>query len=105
MDADQRSSSVSANYIHTNLSGLPDFGVPYNTVAGAPVTSVGVPRDTYYGFVNRDFQNAQQDIGTLIGEFRVNDYLLCDQQVPGRAIGAQLHRNDSRAGHRQGWQL
>ncbi len=48
--------SLSANYIHTDLHGLPDFGVPYNTVAGAPVTSVGVPRQTYYGFVNRDFQ-------------------------------------------------
>ena len=31
--------TVWANYIHTNLHGLPDFGVPYNNVAGAPVTS------------------------------------------------------------------
>jgi len=68
--------SLSANYIHTYLNGLPDFGVPYNTVAGAPVTSVGVPRQTYYGFVNRDFQIAQQDIGTLIGQFQINDYVL-----------------------------
>ena len=68
--------SLSANYIHTNLNGLPDFGVPYNTVAGAPVTSLGVPRETYYGFVNRDFQIAQQDIGTLTGEFRVNDFVV-----------------------------
>ena len=67
---------VKANYIHTDLSGLPDFGVPYNTFAGAPVTSVSVPRDTYYGFVNRDFQQAQQDIGTLIGQFQINDHLL-----------------------------
>jgi catecholate siderophore receptor len=50
--------TLSANYIHTNLHGLPDFGVPYNTVAGAPVTSVGIPRQTYYGFVDRDFQVA-----------------------------------------------
>jgi len=68
--------SLSANYIHTNLNGLPDFGVPYNTVAGAPVTSLGVPRETYYGFVNRDFQIAQQDIGTLTGDFRVNDFVV-----------------------------
>ena len=47
-----------------------------NTLARAPVTSVGVPRDTYYGFVNRDFQQAQQDIGTLIGQFQINDHLL-----------------------------
>jgi hypothetical protein len=63
------------NYIHTDLHGLPDFGVPYNTVAGAPVTSVGVPRQTYYWFVNRDFQVAQQDIGTITSEYRVSDAL------------------------------
>jgi catecholate siderophore receptor len=65
--------TLSGNYIHTDLSGLPDFGVPYNTVAGAPVTSLGVPRETYYGFVNRDFQIAQQDIGTLTGDLKIND--------------------------------
>jgi catecholate siderophore receptor len=65
--------TVSANYIHTDLTGLPDFGVPYDRVAGAPVTSVGVPRDTYYGFVNRDFQIAQQDIGTINTDYKVND--------------------------------
>ena len=67
--------TLSANYIHTNLHGLPDFGVPYNTVAGAPVTSVGVPRQTYYGFVDRDFQVATQDIGTITSDYRVSDAL------------------------------
>lgn len=67
--------TVSANYVHTDLSGLPDFGVPYNTVAGAPVTSVGVPRDTYYGFINRDFQDARQDIGTVSADYNVNEFV------------------------------
>ena len=97
--------SVSANYIHTNLSGLPDFGVPYNTVAGAPVTSVGVPRDTYYGFVNRDFQQAQQDIGTLIGAVSNQRLCVVDQRVQRRAISPELHRNNSRARHREKRQL
>ncbi len=87
------------NYIHTDLSGLPDFGVPYNNVAGAPVTSVGVPRDTYYGFVNRDFQLATQDIGTITNEYRVSDALVFHQQVPRRAFDTELHRDDSGAGH------
>ncbi|MGA8499523.1 MAG: TonB-dependent siderophore receptor [Xanthobacteraceae bacterium] len=65
--------TVSANFFHTYVWGLPDFGVPYNNVLGAPVTSLGVPRDTYYGFVNRDFTRAQQDIGTLNTEYRVSD--------------------------------
>ena len=68
--------TVWANYIHTNLHGLPDFGVPYNTVAGAPVTSVGVPRQTYYGFLDRDFQVATQDIGTITSEYRFSDALV-----------------------------
>jgi catecholate siderophore receptor len=68
--------TVWANYIHTNLHGLPDFGVPCNNVAGAPVTSVGIPRQTYYGFVDRDFQVATQDIGTITSEYRVSDALI-----------------------------
>jgi catecholate siderophore receptor len=71
--------TLTANYIHTNLDGIPDFGVPYyrpsTTTAGAPFTSVGVSRDNFYGFVNRDFQKAVQDIGTINGEVRVNDAL------------------------------
>ena len=70
-----RDFTLTANYIHTYLWGLPDFGVPYDTVAGGPVTMFGVPRNTFYGFVNRDFQVAQQDIGTVNGEYRVNDFI------------------------------
>jgi catecholate siderophore receptor len=65
--------TVTANFFHTYLWGLPDFGVPYNNVLGAPVTSLGVPRDEYYGFVNRDFTRAQQDIGTVNAEYRLTD--------------------------------
>jgi catecholate siderophore receptor len=59
---------ITANYVHTDLSGLPDFGVPYNRAALKPVTDINVPRDTYYGFVNRDFQKAKQDFGTVNAE-------------------------------------
>src|SRR5436190_3197491 len=54
-----------ANYIHTNLHGLPDFGVPYyrpgspiakyTTTAGGPYPDFGVNRNTFYGLVNRDY--------------------------------------------------
>jgi catecholate siderophore receptor len=70
-----RDFTLTASYIHTYLWGLPDFGVPYDTVAGGPVTMFGVQRNTFYGFVNRDFQVAQQDIGTVNGEYRVNDFI------------------------------
>jgi catecholate siderophore receptor len=63
--------TVNVNYVHTDLSGLPDFGVPYNTAVKLPSTSVNVPRETYYGLVNRDFQKVQQDFGTLNIEVKV----------------------------------
>jgi len=71
---------ITANYIHTDLWSLPDFGVPYDTVAKSPVTSVGVPREAYYGFINRDFQKARQDIGTVDGQIRVNDFITLDNK-------------------------
>jgi catecholate siderophore receptor len=55
---------VLANYIHTDLQGTPDFGVAWDRATNSPVTENGVPRDTWYGQVYRDFQKARQDIGT-----------------------------------------
>ncbi len=61
---------VTFNYVHVDLDALPDFGVPYYpakpaTTAGGPFTEFGVPRQTFYGFVNRDFQKTKQDFGTI----------------------------------------
>jgi catecholate siderophore receptor len=73
--------TLTANYVHTNLWSLPDFGVPYNNLLGAPVTSLGVPRDTFYGFNNRDFQKVQQDFGTINGEYIVNDFITLSNKI------------------------
>jgi catecholate siderophore receptor len=64
---------ITTNYVHTDLSGYPDFGVPYYKQGNGPVTEFGVPRQNWYGFLNRDFQTARQDFGTLTGEFKVTD--------------------------------
>ena len=66
---------VLANYIHTDLRGTPDFGVPWDRVNHRPVTDSGVPRDTWYGSIDRDFQKVKQDIGTVQGELKVNENL------------------------------
>jgi catecholate siderophore receptor len=67
--------TLSGNYIHTDLDAMPDFGVPYYrpslAVVGVPFTEFGVPRNTFYGFVNRDFQKTKQDIGTLNAEYKI----------------------------------
>ena len=70
-----------ANYIHTNLHGMPDFGVPYyrpnapqaqyTSTAGGPYTDLGVNRNTFYGLVNRDYYSIKQDIGTVGGEIKI----------------------------------
>jgi catecholate siderophore receptor len=72
--------TLQADYSHTRLWGLPDFGVPYNQVTRRPVTESGVSRDTYYGILNRDFTNAVQDVGTLNAEWRVNDWLTLENR-------------------------
>lgn len=64
---------ITTNYVHTDLSGLPDFGVPWYRQGNTPVTEAGIPRQNWYGFVNRDFQTARQDFGTLVGEFKLTD--------------------------------
>src|SRR3954468_17175806 len=65
-----------ANYIHTNLHGLPDFGVPYYrpstaTTAGGPFPDFGANRRNFYGFTNRDYSSIKQDIGTFGGEVAI----------------------------------
>ena len=70
-----------ANYIHTNLHGLPDFGVPYyrpgapqtqyTSTAGGPYPDFGVNRNNFYGLVNRDYYSIKQDIGTVGGEVAI----------------------------------
>jgi catecholate siderophore receptor len=67
---------LTAEYTHVYLSGLPDFGVPYNRIANRPFTENFIPRNTYAGFVNRDFQNARQDFGTQTLEYSINENLV-----------------------------
>ncbi|MBV9457691.1 MAG: TonB-dependent receptor [Bradyrhizobium sp.] len=72
---------ITADYIHTELTGIPDFGVPYYrpsvaTTAGGPFPEFGVDRHNFYGFVNRDFFRTGQDIGTLNAEVQITPDLL-----------------------------
>jgi len=73
--------TAKANYSHSYLYGLPDFGVPYDQVTRSPVTENVVPRDTYYGIVNRDFTKTTQDMGTLDAEWKVNNWLTLENKV------------------------
>ncbi len=67
--------TLMADYSHTYLSGLPDFGVPYNLPGNRPVTEGVIPRNTYFGIANRDFTRTTQNLGTLDAEYKVNEWL------------------------------
>jgi catecholate siderophore receptor len=104
---------VTADYVHTDIHGLPDFGVPYyrpnsagsampnpsiapgapatipfNTTAGGPYPSfAGSDRNTFYGVVNRDFFSVHQDIATTNVEVEVTpDLTLSDKTRASRSL-------------------
>lgn len=77
---------VTAGYIHTDIHGLPDFGVPYYrpnpaSTAGGPFPDYGVSRDNFYGFANRDFYEVHQDIGTVNTEVQVTPDLVVNDKI------------------------
>ena len=72
---------VTTGYIHTELTGVPDFGVPYYrpstaTTAGGPFPDFGSNRNNWYGQINRDFYRTGQDIGTLNAEVQITPDLI-----------------------------
>src|SRR5579872_2613446 len=86
---------VTTDYIHTDLHGIPDFGVPYyrpgattsssnqifTSTAGAPYPDVGANRNNFYGFIYRDFFQVQQDIGTVNTEVKLTPDLTLNDTV------------------------
>ncbi|MCA8928115.1 MAG: TonB-dependent siderophore receptor [Alphaproteobacteria bacterium] len=66
--------TVGLDYYHLSIEQLPDWGVPWDSAAGAPATeSLGVARETFYGIPDRDFQDAGQDVGTLRLDYDIGD--------------------------------
>jgi catecholate siderophore receptor len=65
--------TIFADYQHLYLNQLPDWGVPTNQATHLPWTESGLNRDSYYGLASRDFQHTTSDIGTLKGEWQLDD--------------------------------
>jgi catecholate siderophore receptor len=79
--------TLTAEYNHVYLHGLPDFGVPYNRITNRPFTEGFVPRSTWYGFLDRDFTKTQQDFGTFTATYKVNDNItLSNKTRQGRSV-------------------
>jgi len=64
---------VTLSYYHYETNDLPDSGIPYNNPFTSGVNQlrngdgqpIVVPRGTYYGVVNRDYQRTKVDAGTV----------------------------------------
>jgi catecholate siderophore receptor len=72
---------ITTDYVHTELTGRPDFGVPYYrpstaTTAGGPFPDFGSNRNNWYGEFNRDFYRTGQDFGTLAAEVQITPDLV-----------------------------
>ena len=83
---------ITADYVHTDVHGIPDFGVPYYrpslaTTAGGPFPDFGANRNNFYDFVNRNFFKVQQDIGTINTEVQVTpDLVISDKMRASRSV-------------------
>jgi catecholate siderophore receptor len=91
---------VTADYVHTDIHGLPDFGVPYYrpgstgasgqmfaSTAGGPAPDFGINRNNFYGFANRDFFEVHQDVATINTEVHVTpDLTLSDKVRASRSL-------------------
>ena len=91
---------VTADYVHTDVHGLPDFGVPYyrpgstgvsgqtfTSTAGGPLPAFGGNSNAFYGFANRDFYSSHQDLATINAEVKVTpDLTLSDKVRASRSV-------------------
>ena len=91
---------VTADYVHTDIHGLPDFGVPYyrpgstgangqvfTSTAGGPLPDFGGNRNSFYGFVNRDFYEVHQDLATVNTQVQITpDLTLSDKVRASRSL-------------------
>lgn len=93
--------TLEADISHTEIKQMPDWGVGFVTdpddtdaivIPEGPITEFGVPRDTFYGIVGRDFQEVTRTVAnarliwdldsgltltnTLRGARTINDYIL-----------------------------
>jgi len=66
------------SYFHLTQNNIPDYGHPFAPATGKPVD---VDRDNFYGLVNRDYDDAQADIGTVRLDHEFNEQLSLRSQL------------------------
>jgi len=71
---------LTLNYLRVSQDNLSDYGIPWvpatnNVLVGFRDRPAPVPRDTFYGFRNRDFEKLSSDLATVRLERDFNDRL------------------------------
>ncbi len=108
---------LSFDAYHLEMDQMPDWGVPWDSVNGVPMTEAAdgratVDRDTFYGVTDRDFLNGTQDIATFGATYEIapgmeltnrlrmgrteNDYVLTAPERPNLALGTVVAAPKSR---------
>jgi catecholate siderophore receptor len=87
--------SVTLSYYHLQSDDTPDSGIPYNNpfAVTSPYANLNgdgrpysVPRGTYYGWLDRDFQKQSNDVGTVLVKHDFGDgWLLRNTTVYARS--------------------
>lgn len=68
--------TLSADLYHLEMDQMPDWGVPWDSVNGVPMTEAAagrptLPRDTFYGVTDRDYQTGTQDLATVGAAWKI----------------------------------
>lgn len=64
--------TLRADYYHTQLDGMPDYGHPFDATIQQPAK---VDRDNFYGILARDFIKNGADVGTLAADWEATEGL------------------------------
>ncbi|CAN5132956.1 TonB-dependent siderophore receptor PiuA [soil metagenome] len=106
-------STLTLGYFHLQQNNISDYGIPWvpatnNVLVDYRDRPAPVPRDTFYGFADRDKEKLRADLGTLVFNHSFNDkFQLRNQFRYGRstrdsiATPAQFADNNSTIINRQ----
>ncbi len=78
-------STVTLSYFHLSQDNISDYGIPWVPAANNVLVNyrdrpAPVPRDTFYGFVDRDREKLKADLGTITFNHAFNDNLMLRNQ-------------------------
>ncbi|MEP6901654.1 MAG: TonB-dependent siderophore receptor [Actinomycetota bacterium] len=75
-----KQSSLTLSYFHLSQNNISDYGIPWvpntnNLLVAYRDRPAPVPRDTFYGFIDRDTEMLKADLGTIVFNHVFNDKL------------------------------